>query len=589
MQFLFIAPERLRVPGFAEMLAKRKPQLIAIDEAHCISQWGHDFRPDYRMVGGYLPALRPAPVIALTATATPVVQRDIAAQLGLNAASHFIHGFRRENIGIEVVAAAPSRRPRIILEILLDAGRRPAIVYAPTRKQTEALAAEISRELRAAGYHAGLDADRRRRVQQDFMEGRLEVIVATTAFGMGIDKPDVRTVVHAASPGSLEGYYQEIGRAGRDGKPSRAVLMYSYADRHAHDFFFSRDYPEVELLDRVADRLRTEAQPKEEIRKALKMDQEVFDRVLEKLWVHRGASLDAAENVSCGDRSWRESYLQVGEQRRAQVDRMIRFAEGSQCRMVSLVRHFGDESDRAGGCGLCDFCDPAGCIARKFRPATALERSIAEKILQALRPLAARSTGKLYAEICPAEEIVRDDFEEILGAMARAKLLAFADAAFEKEGKSIAYRTVSLTREGREQGLGAGLSLAVHEKTGQKTNEKTGVSPQTPRRASRSARPAVAKSAGREKAGRRSAPPAPEKSAPNEQRLRMEQALRAWRAVEARRRKIPAFRIFADRTLLGIAASRPTTEAELLAISGVGMSTVQRYGAQIFHLVAGSS
>lgn len=595
LQFLFIAPERLRIPGFAEMLAKRKPQLIAIDEAHCISQWGHDFRPDYRMVGGYLPALRPAPVIALTATATPVVQRDISAQLGLHAASHFIHGFRRENIGIEVVEAAPSRRPRIVREILLDAGRRPAIVYAPTRKQTEGLAAEISRDLRAAGYHAGLDSERRRRVQQDFMEGRLEVIVATTAFGMGIDKPDVRTVIHAASPGSLEGYYQEIGRAGRDGNPSRAVLMYSYADRHAHDFFFSRDYPEVGLLDRVAEKLRTEGQPKEELRKALQMEQEVFERVLEKLWVHGGASVDAAENVSRGDRPWRESYLQVGELRRAQVDRMIRFAESSECRMVALVRHFGDESDRAGACGLCDFCDPAKCIVRSFRPAAAFEIAAAEKILQALRPLAARSTGKLHAEICQGKEIARDDFEEILGAMARAGLLAFADAAFEKEGRSIAYRTVSLTREGREKGLkgvGAVLSMAVSIAV----KDKIGISPEPPRRVSRSARPAkapaqanVTKTAGRQKAGRRPASAAPEKSAPGEQQLRMEQALRAWRAVEARRRKIPAFRIFADRTLLGIAANRPTTEAELLAISGVGMSTVQRYGAQIFHLVAESS
>src|SRR6202522_3325496 len=202
LQFLFIAPERLRVPGFPEMLAKRKPALIAIDEAHCISQWGHDFRPDYRMLGQYLPSFRPAPVLALTATATPLVQKDIAAQLGLSGIKQFIHGFRRENIGIEVVEVLPSNRPALARAILLEASNRPAIVYTPTRKLAEALSASWGREFRAAGYHAGLDAQRRRRVQEEFMGGKLDVMVATTAFGMGIDKANVRTVIHTAFPGS---------------------------------------------------------------------------------------------------------------------------------------------------------------------------------------------------------------------------------------------------------------------------------------------------------------------------------------------------------------------------------------------------
>src|SRR6202453_3229330 len=145
LQFLFIAPERMRVPGFPEMLARRKPSLIAIDEAHCISQWGHDFRPDYRMLGQYLPTLRPAPALALTATATPLVQKDIAAQLGLNTVKHFIHGFRRENIAIEVVEVLPSNRPALARTILLEAANRPAIVYTPTRKQAESLAQDWAR------------------------------------------------------------------------------------------------------------------------------------------------------------------------------------------------------------------------------------------------------------------------------------------------------------------------------------------------------------------------------------------------------------------------------------------------------------
>src|SRR5277367_2180099 len=169
LDFLFIAPERLRVLGFPEMLAKRKPSLIAIDEAHCISQWGHDFRPDYRLLGGYLPTLRPAPVIALTATATAIVQHDICDQLGLDRQASFIHGFRRSNIAIEVVETSPSQRANVARELLSDPNRRPAIIYTPSRKQAESVAALLVRDFTTAAYHAGLDAGRRRRVQDGFL------------------------------------------------------------------------------------------------------------------------------------------------------------------------------------------------------------------------------------------------------------------------------------------------------------------------------------------------------------------------------------------------------------------------------------
>ncbi len=274
LQFLFVAPERLRVPGFPEMLRKKKLALIAIDEAHCISQWGHDFRPDYRMLGDYLPALRDAgreddaaasafdrtpvlaPVLAFTATATPEVQADIVNQLGMIKPARFIHGFRRDNLAIEVVQVAVPDRARAICGLLADPARRPAIVYATSRKQSEMLAEVLSQspggangKIRAAAYHAGLDAAIRERVQAAFQARELEVVVATIAFGMGIDKADIRTVIHAGLPGTLEGYYQEIGRAGRDGALSRTYLMHSYADQRTHDFFRNRDYPPAEHLE----------------------------------------------------------------------------------------------------------------------------------------------------------------------------------------------------------------------------------------------------------------------------------------------------------------------------------------------------
>jgi DNA topoisomerase-3 len=561
LQFLFVAPERLRVPGFPAMLAKRKPNLVAIDEAHCISQWGHDFRPDYRMIGQHLPHFRPAPVIAMTATATPLVQNDIIEQLGLTEPTRFIHGFRRANIAVEVVEVPPSERAALARELLQDAARRPAIVYVPTRREADSFAAELKHDFPAAAYHAGLDSERRKRVQNAFFSGELQVTVATIAFGMGIDKPDIRTVIHTALPGSLEAYYQEVGRAGRDGAPSRAVLMHSYADRHTHDFFFDRDYPDVSVLEQIYARLADEARPKEMVQRLTRIDPEVFDKALEKLWIHGGAIVDAAENLKRGNETWRELYVAQAEHKMAQIELMIRYTQSSECRMLGLVRHFGDYADARERCGICDFCAPDESIAQSFRPASDPERKAAGRILSALKKSGRKATGRLHGEVFADYSLDRDSFEQVLGAMARAGWVEMSEASFQQDGRRVDYRVAGLTASGRE------LDAAAVPPFEMKLEIEAG-----PRRR-RKAR--TAKPRKREKA----APPAPHANAT------VEKALRDWRLAEAKRRAVPAFRILSDKSLQAIAAEKPLSIRELLEIPGVGARVAEQYGAQIFRIL----
>jgi DNA topoisomerase III len=476
LDFLFIAPERLRVPGFPEMLAKRKPVLIAVDEAHCISQWGHDFRPDYRMLGQRLPGLRPAPILALTATATPLVQDDIVTQLGLEGALRFIHGFRRTNIAIEVLEIAPGERPEAVKILLADKARRPAIVYAATRKSAEELAMVLGKRLSAA-YHAGMDGSERDRIQTAFLGGQLEIIVATIAFGMGIDKPDVRTIVHAALPGSLEGYYQEIGRAGRDGKLSHAVLMCSYVDRKTHEFFHERDYPDPEILQGIYKALGNKAMDRERLRRKVDMDPDKFDKALEKLWIHGGAVMDAEQSVTRGEPTWVRPYAAQRSHKLAQLELMGRFADSHGCRMVHLVKHFGDQEDSGEPCGLCDVCAPEKCIARRFREPSRAEKDAIARILSALRSEDEQATGRLYRETFPSGVPDRKTFEHLLGGLARAGILAIREETFEKDGKEITYQRASLTREGRRSDRDVdGIELAdvPEKKTKKKSRAKAG-------------------------------------------------------------------------------------------------------------------
>lgn len=255
---VYIAPERLRSARFLEAVRQVPVQLLAIDEAHCISEWGHDFRPDYARIGRFREKLEWPQTIALTATATADVRQDVIEQLKLRSPKVFITGFARPNLRFECIEPASGLDKNERLVQLIEETEGPVLVYASTRKRCEELVELLSEKLeRAVGlYHAGLLPDDRRQVQDEFMNGQISVIVATNAFGMGIDKRNLRMVIHYNLTGTLEAYYQEAGRAGRDGLPARCMLLFSYSDRFVQEFFIENAYPDREIVRKVYDFLR---------------------------------------------------------------------------------------------------------------------------------------------------------------------------------------------------------------------------------------------------------------------------------------------------------------------------------------------
>ncbi|HET6509756.1 MAG TPA: ATP-dependent DNA helicase RecQ [Baekduia sp.] len=375
LKLLYVAPERFSSPGFLEAIRTVPIGLFVVDEAHCVSQWGHDFRPDYFRLADAARWLGAQALVASTATATPQVARDIVARLGLRQPTVVTTGFDRPNLSFSVVPCATTadKHARIAAALRED-GARPAIVYAGTRKACDALAQRLGVELEieVLSYHAGLGRAERADVQRRFMGGDVEVVVATNAFGMGVDKADVRTVAHEVVPPSIEAYYQEAGRAGRDGAPGRALLFAEKRDKSLHVFFIQRAEVSDGVLDQVAGRLLGAAvdgrfdvavsyldDEPERVRAivghlaragVVQPAPSPMDRVRGRVvgtWDGRTQALARASAAEGGRARWRQ-YRAVWA-----------FVEGDACRRQTILRHFGDPAAPAPEVACCDVCDPS--------------------------------------------------------------------------------------------------------------------------------------------------------------------------------------------------------------------------------------
>ncbi|PZG10247.1 RecQ family ATP-dependent DNA helicase [Nonomuraea aridisoli] len=373
-EFLFCAPEQLANPDVLAELAAARPSLMVVDEAHCVSAWGHDFRPDYLRLGAAAEALGRPVIAALTATAAPPVRAEIAERLGLREPLEVVQGFDRPNIRLEVRRMLDDPADELVAAVAAERG--PGIVYTAVRRQTTRLSGLLAeRGVRAAAYHAGMRRAERDEVHGRFMDGGLDVVVATSAFGMGIDKPDVRFVHHAQTPGSPDAYYQEIGRAGRDGEPAAAVLFYRPEDLGLQRFF-TGGAPDEETLARVAEAVAgcRPGTTRKELGERTGLSARRLTKLLDlleragsvRLGARRIDPVPGAPDPREAAGIARELAERRRDVERTRLEMMRRYAETDDCRRRFLLGYFGEEL--AEPCGNCDTCRAGTAERREAAP-----------------------------------------------------------------------------------------------------------------------------------------------------------------------------------------------------------------------------
>jgi ATP-dependent DNA helicase RecQ len=554
-QLVYVAPERFSRPGFTDRLATLGVKRFIVDEAHCISTWGHDFRPDYRLIGGALEACGRPPIGAFTATATPDVRSDIASNLGLRDPLVVVTGFNRPNLQMEAVQGRGGRDRLEQLRRRLNPGDGRALVYTGTVKGAETTAAAISSwGFPAAPYHGRLPDVSRRRIQDGFAAKELRVVVATSAFGMGVDFPDVRQVIHVGYPGSVEAYYQEAGRAGRDGKSALCLLIHSSKDRDLQVYFIETAFPdlrEVLSVHTAYSRLGVWNADPEEL-KPLIPDPAWQSLDASKRLLLRAGALRGDGSVGAFDAT-RIDFKQLATLKQhayTKLAQMIDYAQIRSCRHAYITDYFGETTIER-SCRSCDNCE-RGDIAEAA--GVTVDESVVREALAGATRFAGRLGMVNLAAILSGKEnrftreqpwVLQVPAYGSVSGWSQARLRRLLDELVavgclaQSQGQ---YPMVQVTDRGRAV-LGGSETIAIS--------------------IAAEIVPAAAH-----------ADPA------------MFQRLREWRSVVARRQGIAAFMVFPDKTLNELASRRPGDLAQLEEVPGIGPAKLNLYGKVLLELLA---
>lgn len=533
-KIIYVAPERLEMPGFQRFAQEKLISMVTVDEAHCISQWGQDFRPSYLRIKAFVDSLPNRPVVgAFTATATARVRDDIRSHLELRQPYEVTTGFDRPNLYFETRRALPSQKPKELLDLVLREGDNAGIVYCSTTKQVDETARLLqSRGIRAAAYHAKLDAEVRRKNQDDFLYDRVQIMVATNAFGMGIDKSNVRYVIHHNLPESIEAYYQEAGRAGRDGEPSRCTLLWNESDIVTRRRLLDNDYENERLT------------PEE---------QEI-----------------------------------VRQSKRRLLDGMVGYCRTTDCLHRYMTRYFGQElspnagstagediaadSSQSGKCGACSNCESTFETIDVTRVAQAISRCVHDvgqrvgsgKIVKILRGSRAQDLAWLNPERMPTFGMLKDVNEarvrDVLSQMAtdgylsiaegRMPIVMFGARAAETAAPDFHYEIKRVERKSEAAGSGRSGGVADTADSANVPGDALG------------------------------------SYIPDDDEESLFQKLRELRRTIAQEIGKPPYIVFSDKTLRDMARIKPVTNAQFLAVNGVGQHKLDLYGQRFMQAIA---